>query len=85
MLIHSDVCTDGKIHLHGSTNVFVGRVEMCVDGTWTTICDEYWDDNDARVICQQLGHSPYGKLTIINYYFLDTFYRSIGWLWLSVF
>ena len=84
MLIHTGVCTDGKIRLQGSTNVLVGRVEVCVNGTWTTVCDEHWDDNDARVICQQLGYSPYGKLTITNYYFLDTFHRSIGWLWISV-
>ena len=65
MLIHIGVCTDGKVRLQGSSNVLVGRVEVCVNGTWTTICNEHWDDNDARVICQQLGHSPYGNITLI--------------------
>jgi deleted-in-malignant-brain-tumors protein 1 len=50
-------CTDGKVRLRGG---FYGRVEVCANGTWTTICDEYWDDNDASVICRQLGYSPYG-------------------------
>ena len=59
------LCTDGKVRLRGSTNVLIGRVEVCVNGTWTTVCDEYWDDNDARVICQQLGHSPYGNNFIV--------------------
>ena len=31
-----------------------GRVEICIDNTWGTICDTFFGSRDAEVICEQL-------------------------------
>ena len=50
----SPSCTQGAIRLQGGT-VTQGRVEICNSNVWGTVCDNSWDNTDARVACRQLG------------------------------
>ena len=52
-------CFNGEVRLEGGTSLS-GRVEICFNGVWGTVCDDNWDDRDARVVCNQLGFSNTG-------------------------
>ena len=49
------------MRLKGSSFANEGRVEICINDTWGTVCDDYWDNADATVVCQELGYFAQGQ------------------------
>ena len=42
-------------------SVSEGKVLMCLNEVWGSFCPSSLDNNDAKVVCYQLGYSPKGK------------------------
>jgi len=63
------VCNNGDIRLVGGSNIYEGRVEVCWNETWGTVCDGFWSVNDGNVACRQLGFLDNGATIFSNAYF----------------
>ena len=48
-------CTNGDLRLVGGANSAEGRVEICINNAWGTICDDGFTREEAVVVCRQLG------------------------------
>ena len=48
------------IRLVEGSSAYQGTVEVNFNGKWGSICDDSWDNNDARVVCRQLGFPDVG-------------------------
>ena len=52
---HSN-CTDYNVQLVDGPSLNEGRVLICINGVWGTLCNSGIDYNDAGVICLELGY-----------------------------
>ena len=49
-------CVDGDIRLVNGSSPLEGRVEICMNNAWGTVCNNSFSSSDAEVVCTQLGY-----------------------------
>ena len=67
---HSFACiaqSNGDIRLVGSDHE--GRLEIYLDSEWGTVCNDFFGQDEADVVCHQLGYEDaddYGSATSLG-------------------
>ena len=58
-------CTNGAVRLVNGRAVNNGRLEICYNNQWGTVCDNSFSNTDARVVCRQLGYPVIGEMVCV--------------------
>ena len=53
-------CSNGDVRLVNGEIENEGRVEICVDNVWGTVCHDYFSNVDAKVVCRKLNYLTTG-------------------------
>lgn len=53
-------CTNGEARLVDGPSANKGRLEVCNNQAWATVCSSGFGREESQVVCGQLGYQRYG-------------------------
>lgn len=65
ILVESSNCQEGDVRLVNGSFTTEGRVEVCSNGIWGSICSTKFTAIDAYVICKELGYGLIGEKSLV--------------------
>ena len=77
-------CNSGDLRLVGGERESEGRVEICVEGFWGTVCDNGWDQKEALVVCRQSGYAARGKDTFYHLVIVHFNFKQVWYLFVTI-
>ena len=57
-------CTTGELRLVGGSEIYEGRLEVCINQLWGSVCRSSFSTSDIQVACRDLGYQRYGESII---------------------
>ena len=69
-------CANGAVRLVSGSDSHEGRLEICYNNQWGTVCDNSFTNIDARVVCRQLGHPAIGEMVCASWHSVYTGFKK---------
>ena len=58
-------CIEGALRLVDGSSYNEGRVEVCSNGRWGTVCGDGWTEREAALVCSRLGYPQERKAIVV--------------------
>ena len=55
---------EGQVRLVNGSIPNEGRVEICIQGVWGSICRTSWGSSESAIVCEQLGFQSESKFIL---------------------